>query len=929
MTDRLENLLRACTVRLIGRRGSGTGFFVAPGMVITCAHVAEDIGGLTVRWERDGQPAAEAVVSAGTVLAGRGRPMPRLDHDYPDVALLKVTGLPAHPCVGIDGAGWPADGDVFWAFGYPTEGGAVQLTPARLAYRGTKGVRPTAYIDLASDTVKPGMSGSALLNLRTGAVVGIIVASKNPSQPDGALAVPLSAISTELREALMANRDFHRRNPGWTMTLDDGQVEAGGWQYPGPLLRGYLAAAVRSATDHPYPGIRAAQPPLATVYVRQQARPVSDASPAASPAHGTADLLTWVPSDAVFSRSESCFVVGGPGGGKSSLLRTALIQAAAACTQGKEDAPVPVRVLAADLATRVELADAIAAGVRADLGSTGWDASRPGVFAAEPLRGRQWLVLVDGLDEVAAPSARQEIINKLTEAVRNRDQCPYRFVVTTREIPDEPLPHGGGWAEYPYELQPFGPQQVRDLAERWFSAFQVPDPGSATDRFVAELDRVKLAELARVPLMATMLSHLFALNDGHSLPESRAEAYRDFVDLLRRHAYAETPGGLNAQIHALLDRYGPVATSAGGALIASLPQLIDRLAAARINGDSSPSLDLICSWTSAQRPPNVSPAEWRSILGELLRHSGLFVERRSDFVFLHQTITEYLGARHVAADPQLTARAWRQLFGLHGFATSWIFPGEDWSYRRFLAAAWSGRPELTSALLQISRMGINTCMFIAYLAGDRMKLPAAVVSAATTRLEKTAIGKRPRRSDDPTRRPGRWAVAGREVSTVNRAHAIVGLSLLGEDRRSSALFAEFIADPLLSVKGLWQIVTGIINMPLTESQTKQILAVIATKAEPVVRSRFAQYEKQWALDRRLGAARRLEQLGDVHGIIEPLAAQLAASDQEHQLAAAMVLAVLLPKTSSVQVRRHARIRGGSRPGVGVFVCSGGRSGPGR
>ena len=744
------------------------------------------------------------------------------------------------------------------------------------------------------------MSGSALLNLRTGAVDGIVVASKNPSQPDGALAVPLSAISAELREALSANRVFHRRNPGWPLTLDDGQVEAGGWQYPGPLLRGYLAAAVRSATDHPYPGIRGAQPPLATVCVRQQARPVSDATPAASPSPGAADLLTWVPADAVFSRGESCFVVGGPGGGKSSLLRTALIQAAAACVQGKEDAAVPVRVLAADLATGLELADAIAAGVKADLGSTGWHASRPGVFAAEPLRGRQWLVLVDGLDEVAAPAARQAVIGKLTQAVRNRDQCPYRFVVTTREIPGEPLPHGDGWAEYPYELQPFGPQQVRDLAERWFSALQAPDPRSATDRFVAELDRVKLAELARVPLMATMLSHLFAFNDSHSLPESRAEAYRDFVDLLRRHAYAETPGGLNAQIHALLDRYGPVATSAGGTLIASLPQLIDRLAAARTSGDGSPTLDLLYSWTSAQCPPNVSPAEWRSTLGELLRHSGLFVERRSDFVFLHQTITEYLAARHVAADPQLTARVWRQLFGLYGFALSWSFPGEDWSYRRFLAAAWSGRPELSTALLRVSRQGISTCMFIAYLAGDRMELPAAAVSAATTRLEKIAVGKRPRKPDDPTSRPGSWAAAGREVSTIHRAHAIVGLSLLGESRRGSALFADFITDPLVSTKGLWRIVTGI-NMPLTDSQTKEILAVIATKDEPVVRSRFAQYEREWAAERRLGAARRLAQLGDVRGS-EALAAQLASPDQKHQLAAARALAELGDPRGSALLR---------------------------
>ena len=37
----------------------------------------------------------------------------------------------------------------------------MQLTPARLTYRATHGISPTAYLDLASDTIKPGMSGAA------------------------------------------------------------------------------------------------------------------------------------------------------------------------------------------------------------------------------------------------------------------------------------------------------------------------------------------------------------------------------------------------------------------------------------------------------------------------------------------------------------------------------------------------------------------------------------------------------------------------------------------------------------------------------------------------------------------------------------------------------------------------------------------------
>jgi tetratricopeptide (TPR) repeat protein len=215
MPDRLEDLLRACTVRVVGGPMPGAGFFVAPGRVLTCVHVIGDSADLMVRWERDGQPVLEIPASGRiAVLEDRGRPIPALDRDYPDIAVLKVDGIDGHPCVGIDPE-WPSLKDDFLVFGYPQEGGAVQLTPARLTYRGTHGTLPAAYLDLASDTIKPGMSGGAVLNLRSGRVCGVVVASKHPAHPDGALAIPWSAIDADLAEVLAANRAFHHGDLRW------------------------------------------------------------------------------------------------------------------------------------------------------------------------------------------------------------------------------------------------------------------------------------------------------------------------------------------------------------------------------------------------------------------------------------------------------------------------------------------------------------------------------------------------------------------------------------------------------------------------------------------------------------------------------------------------------------------------------------------
>src|SRR6266568_4755234 len=215
MADPVEDLLRSCTVRVTGGPAPGAGFFVAPGKVLTCVHEIGDSADLVVSWERDRQPTIETPVTGRVaMLADRGRPIPALDRDYPDIAVLQIGGLDGHPCVRIDPK-WPSLEDSFLIFGYPEEGGAVQRTPARLTYRGTKGTLPTAYLDLASDTIKPGMSGAALLNLRSGAVCGVVVASKHPAHPDGALAIPWSAIDTDLADVLAANEGFHGQDRRW------------------------------------------------------------------------------------------------------------------------------------------------------------------------------------------------------------------------------------------------------------------------------------------------------------------------------------------------------------------------------------------------------------------------------------------------------------------------------------------------------------------------------------------------------------------------------------------------------------------------------------------------------------------------------------------------------------------------------------------
>jgi WD40 repeat protein/uncharacterized protein YjbI with pentapeptide repeats/3',5'-cyclic AMP phosphodiesterase CpdA len=214
-TRSLEELLRACVVRVEGGPLAGAGFFVGPRRVITCAHVVGTDGApLTIRI------AGGSTVGCGPpiLLCDQGRPIPGLAGNYPDLALLDVD-VEEHACVALDHA-WPQLGDRFQAYGFPSEGGSVLLTPLALSYSGTKGPDEQPFIDLASETpVKPGMSGSPLFSERTRTVCGVVVASRNPTHADGGLAVGLSALGKHLVPLTAANRAFHDRDRRWSRAM--------------------------------------------------------------------------------------------------------------------------------------------------------------------------------------------------------------------------------------------------------------------------------------------------------------------------------------------------------------------------------------------------------------------------------------------------------------------------------------------------------------------------------------------------------------------------------------------------------------------------------------------------------------------------------------------------------------------------------------
>jgi len=202
--------------------GWGTGFFVTPKWILTCAHVVQQAQArpIQVRWQSQ-ESWAEAVVER------------MLPEPY-DLTLLRVTGLdPANlPCVCLGEE--ICSRDPLYLFGYPDEGDR-QGEPRTFNCDGlTGGEVPSIVFNLGQ--VRPGMSGSPLLNQRTGKVCGIVKFTRDRSLDLGSGAIPTTVILEQFPELRELQEKFHGGNRRWsdlvaTLTEVDNTNFIGGTHY--------------------------------------------------------------------------------------------------------------------------------------------------------------------------------------------------------------------------------------------------------------------------------------------------------------------------------------------------------------------------------------------------------------------------------------------------------------------------------------------------------------------------------------------------------------------------------------------------------------------------------------------------------------------------------------------------------------------------
>jgi hypothetical protein len=207
-TQSLDELLRACTIRIKVDASTGTGFFVAPGLVLTCAHVVEAArtkdAPINTFWRND---------------ACMGHLEAYAPKEYPDLALLDVE-TKGHPCVYFDESTWVAD--EMYSFGYPTEyagGDSALFVYEGPAWEHESESQPDKqYLRLKSAQALPGFSGAPLLNRRTGGVCGILKRSRDVSSDLGGRGVPTSVILEWRPELRELQRQYHAADVTWITT---------------------------------------------------------------------------------------------------------------------------------------------------------------------------------------------------------------------------------------------------------------------------------------------------------------------------------------------------------------------------------------------------------------------------------------------------------------------------------------------------------------------------------------------------------------------------------------------------------------------------------------------------------------------------------------------------------------------------------------
>ncbi|MFD9883425.1 NACHT domain-containing protein [Streptomyces alboflavus] len=356
-------------------------------------------------------------------------------------------------------------------------------------------------------------------------------------------------------------------------------------------------------------------------------------------------------------REHVLVIIGAPGTGKTTLLQHTTVVFARRDPGRRAKRQLPVLVPLRDHVRQIAGEDAgstsavtMADVARLTLTAAGLGDAPAGWFENQLERGR-CVVLLDGLDEVADPYARQRLV-QWTEVQIARYPGNH-WVLTTRPQGYDVAPLNGAEA---LVVRRFTPDQISRFVHGWYAATENLGKGAAMATAAAQ-DRTRAQGRARAgnparksaeallsrlrgqpslyglssnPLLLTMLCNVHRYLGA--LPGTRAELYGQICQVLLWRQY---------QAKGIRDE-----AEAGPAREAVLRELAYGMMSHRTQSVPAEGTltDELLKAPVGRETPGVTPSAFLTAVAR----TGLLIEREPGrFSFAHQTFQEYLAAAYI------------------------------------------------------------------------------------------------------------------------------------------------------------------------------------------------------------------------------------------------------------------------------------------
>jgi len=539
----IKNSIVGIRSKITRHKFAGTGFFIIGGLILTCAHVLDNVRVLkdTLFFMVEGQSKwykAEIIFTSAS--------------EEQDIAILKPIDLPELPPTLSLVTSRQSDGHDFKSFGYPPEGAGQGLYGDGKIHYWVHDKLERDVLQISSNKVTHGFSGCPVWDEKAGGVIGMVRSGfsfgLDKKFGDTAFAVP-----SEILQITYPDLDL----------IDSTQVLP-------DVLRQYLSNIIARHQQLHLQGINTGNQPLSVslenVYIPLK---VVDKNPVGNDFNNSDDLSgnSNISISIALEKYFRIVIVGGPGCGKSTLLSYIALTYARSMRASyypgidANDVIIEERFrlnneadflpISLQLRNFVEYLEAEYPGSGIDGPAVVLNfliayyqnqrINLPDKFFDNYLECKKAVVLFDGLDEIADDRFRQRVARLIEQFSTHYFGC--RIIVTCREVS----------YKVPYRIgADFGLVKIREFdlnddvslfVKNWTRAVEIVlTKGNdlseilhvADERAEQLITSIRndnhITELATNPLLLTVIALIHRYRS--KLPTRRWELYKEAVEVL-------------------------------------------------------------------------------------------------------------------------------------------------------------------------------------------------------------------------------------------------------------------------------------------------------------------------------------------------------------------------------------------------------------